>query len=133
MGVITELPEFKNDLDLAKYVRDFLVNQGVQSRFPNEGACAYRGADNTACAAGCLILDKHYSHHIEGYGCTNSEVCEAIEASIGKDYNPSLVSELQYIHDNYNPDEWEEALDGIIEWKFTADGNYAISGGHVSI
>lgn len=69
----------------------------------DEGDCRYRvEVDDRVlmCAVGCLIADEHYSENFEGKSlCDHIEVCEAVEASIGKVRSWRLLGDLQYAHD----------------------------------
>lgn len=98
--------------------------------------CKYRGDDGLKCAAGCLIPDELYKPEMEGMAAypgpkSNPErmlVRETLEALW---HDPSLVSALQYVHDQWDVSCWEEELEAIAEEhnviytppKETADAN----------
>lgn len=64
--------------------------------------CAYRTPSGLKCAAGCLILDKHYSKEFEARTVSDREIQEALIKS-DVDMNDlkiaGLVAELQNTHD----------------------------------
>jgi hypothetical protein len=84
-------------------VSNHLVTQGKQSTKLIAGIpvpiCAYRGADGTSCAAGCLIPDEIYSEDMENESVTfmisNRENLPEFFAT-----ENHILSELQLIHDN---------------------------------
>ena len=57
--------KFANAVALSERIRDHLTKQRKVSIVEGLG-CAYRGADGTMCAVGCLIKDEHYSTVVEG-------------------------------------------------------------------
>lgn len=100
-------------------VRDHLLKQGVRSFKENNepgdvaSGCLYRGPNNTACAAGCLIADPHYSVGLEGWPVLNGVVEEALVLSIGSDAQLYIkeIRALQQIHDDKEPDVWQHELE----------------------
>lgn len=53
----------KNIREVSEHVRDHLTQQMARSVFNNFRSCAYRGANGTMCAIGCLINDDVYAAH----------------------------------------------------------------------
>jgi hypothetical protein len=94
-----------------------LLTQMKQSR-TELGSCAYRGADNTMCAVGCLIEDKHYKRTIEFKGARDTNVQEILvksgilEAVDVDNYSlkTELLARLQVVHDSNQPSAWKELL-----------------------
>lgn len=86
-----------------------LITQGKQSiTYYKQGGvtrstCAYRGANGTSCAVGCLILDEHYDKSIEGYNVLENNVKEVLDKSgVPTDDNTiKFLLDLQKIHDSY--------------------------------
>ena len=101
-------------------VAKHLLTQGRKAM--DDGLCAYRThAGDAMCAVGCLINDKHYHEGIESHSVLETSVRRVVLAS-----NPSLrsskgldtfidgmetmLSKLQRIHDDYDPEHWPESL-----------------------
>jgi hypothetical protein len=81
------------------------------------------------CAVGCLIDDRFYSEEFENSSPNDPRVKEAIENSITNwNYNISLLSELQNIHDEYEPDQWSLKLE-YLESYFGGENNEYIQAG----
>ncbi len=87
------------------------------------GSCKYRGTgDNEGlkCAIGALIPDSIYSPIIEGMlisdligGCGNLDkdaVGAAFRNLLSPDVTANFLNDLQQVHDNCRPPEWEEKL-----------------------
>ena len=84
--------------------------------------CVYRGEDGRKCAIGVLIPDELYTKDIEGSDILAYRTLVLTEplrkAGILPDNldgkarctRVSLLKELQVIHDNYEPYEWEAEL-----------------------
>jgi hypothetical protein len=76
---------------------------------PHDGVtrfgCVYRGANGCKCAVGCLIPDDKYSPDLEGHGVATTTIREVLGDYL--EHGNMLVS-LQRIHDNYQPNMWEE-------------------------
>jgi len=90
------------------------------AKYPD--TCAYRGANGTRCAVGCLIRNKYYSPTFEGLGSINPSVREALRKSFGftnqpKETLPSdvavLLCALQGLHDVDHPRNWRKGLTRI--------------------
>lgn len=70
---------------------------------------------NAKCAVGCLISDDFYSQDFEGRTIERScHVWDAVKLSnpLWKmtDASHAMLKELQAVHDNNNPDDWEYRL-----------------------
>ena len=102
-------------------VRDHLLKQKVRAH--DGSSCVYRGPDNTACAAGCLIRDDLYDPifegHSVGYGWEGLDdaITESLNLKLGDNITPEnkdlllkAVGDLQVIHDRGGPDTWNEQL-----------------------
>lgn len=96
-----------------------LLTQGKKSQKENESAdlnsgiiavlsCAYKGANNTACAAGCFIGDSEYDPSFEG-AHWNWLVSEKKVPS----NHESLIRCLQIIHDHSDVSEWPKKLENL--------------------
>ena len=75
--------------------------------------CAYRGENNTMCAAGCLIRDEFYSPKLENLVADTILVSGALIKSGVDMHDPdisALVSRLQNIHDDIKVEDWPEYL-----------------------
>lgn len=98
-------------------VKAHLLKQGRKALQGNR--CAYRGDENTACAAGCLIRDDLYQPTMEGLSAAGDRgVWNAIAESIGlphdgNDKTGRLISSLQSMHDTREPEQWPLALSQI--------------------
>lgn len=78
--------------------------------------CAYRGFNDTKCAAGVFIPDEAYSPNMEG--CAIDSVlrkhCNAPWAQALVPY-VWLLRALQEIHDNIDPSCWEDSFRTLTE------------------
>lgn len=86
------------------------------------GHCRYRTKEDERCFIGALIKDKAYTAELEGRSPSGEWVHTALAKSgIEYDIIPGLsrtsdeafLGELQHIHDNYEPEEWEANLKKI--------------------
>lgn len=91
--------------------KNHLLTQNKKAlRLLNSGdtRCAYRSPDGLKCAAGCFIADDEYVSNMEGmlwgtlvgyleYGFAHFE----------------LIADLQSIHDQCDPLQWVESLQGV--------------------
>ena len=93
-------------------VRDHLLTQGVRSMSRRQYKCAYRGDNGLKCAAGCLILDEHYSAEIENCVINQHGALKALKSSVPgiTDAQIRMVRMLQTIHDFYHPSDWPRKL-----------------------
>lgn len=78
----------------------------------SRGGCRYRD-DELKCAAGCLILDEHYTAGLERKSAFHIEVVKALSASGVPESAMRLISELQDCHDNIEVEDWEDSLRAI--------------------
>ena len=74
--------------------------------------CAYRGADNTSCAVGCLIPDEYYDDKYEGHNV--GQLVERGYLEFDSDTASSeellgLLRKLQGVHDGSH-EKWESNL-----------------------
>jgi hypothetical protein len=95
---------------VTRIVTKHLLKQNKRSVLPDR--CAYRGADGTKCAVGCLIPDTAYRKSFEGHSVEHDGVKQALIA--GGINMHSLVCEtlyiLQRIHDMTLPEYWPKLL-----------------------
>jgi hypothetical protein len=78
-----------------------LITQGKQAM--DEGSCAYRGANDTSCAVGCLIPDDLYLSSMENRTFTQLvRNYPRLEEVFSPESYP-LLRELQSLHDNTDP------------------------------
>ena len=91
-------------------VTEHLLEQNAKSMAP-EGRCMYHGPDGKKCALGIFMTAEEAS---------NYELLEWSDLIYGKgspkfpstdDTADSLLISLQNIHDGFNPEEWEKALE----------------------
>lgn len=95
-----------------------LLTQGKKAIYEAEDgpACAYRGADGTKCAIGCLIPDSFYLPVFEGnapgldkYASTVGKML-AVAAGAESQEDVNLLRELQHVHDTEDPELWPGRL-----------------------
>lgn len=72
---------------------------------PDRTYCVYKGPNNLACAAGCLIANDEY----------NAEFEENSWSTLTQDYNVPdthqiLISRLQVLHDQTDVQQWPQQL-----------------------
>lgn len=101
-----ELPE--TEQEVFDIIKSHLLRQ--KQRSWDKGDCKYRHGD-LRCAAGVLIPDECYHISFENlvWGGLVRE----------KDFPKQhcfLISRLQYIHDRYDIDEWEEQLRAVASY-----------------
>ena len=126
------LVNLETDYDVFNYVKQHLLNQNEKSVDPWSLSCYYRAQKEDGkvlmCAVGCLIDDNYYSDEFENSSPGDLRVKRAIESSITNwNYNVSLLSELQNIHDEYEPDNWSLKLE-YLESYFNEDNEYIQAG-----
>jgi len=127
------LVNLETDYDVFNYVKQHLLNQNEKSVDPWSLSCYYRAQKEDGkvlmCAVGCLIDDNYYSDEFENSSPGDLRVKRAIESSITNwNYNVSLLSELQNIHDEYEPDQWSLKLE-YLESYFGGVNNEYIQAG----
>lgn len=98
-----------------------LRQQGCKSLSETEyPLCAYRGANNTKCAAGCLIPDEEYLSRFEGKNF--QYILRIVEGLDKKENFPvirsltdhlTLIDCLQRMHDTVEVSFWETRLVSI--------------------
>lgn len=111
-----------NEHEIYYTVRAHLLRQNEQAR-DEDGRCAYRGKNGTACAVGCLIKDEFYYPSMEGtniisYHITGALTKSGIEMT---DSTSRLLAALQGIHDGSRPNEWLHHLNILEEQWFKND------------
>ena len=122
----------QTDYDVFNYVKEHLLKQNEKSLDPWSLSCYYRAqkenGDVLMCAVGCLMDDNYYSDEFENSSPSDIRVRAVIEKSIPNwAYNVSLLSELQNIHDEYDPDNWSLRLE-YLESYFNEDEEYIQAG-----
>lgn len=73
--------------------------------------CAYRNAEGMKCAVGCLIDDSDYKPEMEGKGITGLLEFFSLKSVETIREHKSMLIDLQHIHDEYDPSEWEARLE----------------------
>lgn len=95
-----------------------LLTQNARSVM--EGAwrskCAYRSDDGLKCAAGCLIDDAEYKPVMDGLS-EGSAWENMVSEGLAPDVHVDLISDLQDIHDGYEPGAWFDELAMLAESK----------------
>lgn len=86
------------------YVVHHLLTQNQKSILRSND-CRYRGENNLKCAAGCLIDDDEYKPEFETITWFNLSVKGCFPTE-----HRELIQDLQYIHDFYNVENWENKL-----------------------
>ena len=91
-------------------VKTHLLAQGETAN--DNTMCVYHSQSGLKCAVGCLITEDAYREAFEGRAVADEPVRRALEASgINTDNNTiSMLTNLQSIHDDKAPDEWEDLL-----------------------
>jgi hypothetical protein len=116
--------------ELKKYfnkVKRHLLKQNQRAQIP-DGGCRYKTADGLKCAVGCLIKSSAYDFKIEGLSLRGLRVVRGrwsseFQNSVAKVLNNSgipafqemkyLLNNLQYIHDETDPQYWSEELEKL--------------------
>ncbi len=75
-------------------------------------ACAYRAADGTKCAIGCLIPDRLYSGRLEGTSVTTWGLKSRLAKYFGfhDSVKRELCDDLQFVHDVDDVAAWRVKL-----------------------
>jgi hypothetical protein len=93
--------------------------------------CAYRGADGTKCAVGCLIPDEKYDPLIEGtsirvmfsmVGSFKRKSLLLSQALAGFLEHQDLLNALQHVHDDSTPEYWDIYLRQVAQ-RFGLDSS----------
>ena len=85
-----------------------------------EGMCQYQ-LGRLSCAIGCLIPKNDYLPAFEG------EIIEKKTTNIGqylrrRGFNLQLLTDLQYVHDDYTPGQWRDELKTLArKYKLSPD------------
>lgn len=88
------------------HVATHLLAQNALSRLET-GKCAYRGVDGRMCAVGCLIADEEYRSDFE------YESWATLSHRLNVTAHDRMLRDLQFIHDQHNPDQWAYQLRGL--------------------
>lgn len=87
----------------------FAVNHEHEMPF-----CAYRGADGNACFVGCLLTDDEAEPidelTVEGAGGSVRDAQKKDLLPRRLEPQVELLAQLQPIHDDFRPDQWEVEL-----------------------
>lgn len=114
--------EFESANEIFDRVKDHLLTQGVRSSRPmiadngyRHTMCTYRGPEGRSCAIGCLIPDEAYDETIEGLSATSIDFKKAIKFATKEpaDFLYSMLDDLQWVHDECDPVEWEATLTDV--------------------
>lgn len=107
------MAEYLTKQEIFDKVKKHLLEQGEHAMEDLE--CRYRTAGGLKCAVGCLIPDKIYNPSIEGL------MVEDLDPKYLPEVDPldagsfGLLEDLQYVHDEYPTDIWEEELEEVRE------------------
>lgn len=90
-----------------------LLKQGKRS-MSGPRTCLYRGPDGMKCAVGCLIPDDLYRSSLEGIAVVDI-LSDEVTTEVGRlmkslGHDLTLCGELQWLHDQIEPDLWEGHL-----------------------
>lgn len=115
---------------IVERVRKHLLRQ--KARASSGGTCVYRAPDGKRCAVGALIKDEVYCKEMEGAGVSSLMhaifdgkglhgdfvLAQVLVETLGvqavaNEEVLELLDNLQSIHDNKGPDEWESSLDRL--------------------
>jgi hypothetical protein len=91
-------------------VAKHLLKQGKRSK-NEEGDCRYRSPDGTRCAVGCLIPTNLYHGKLEGVSA--EALPNALLRQMGVHLNKLLLSRLQSVHDDIEPEYWRDSLGNV--------------------
>jgi hypothetical protein len=94
-----------------------LLNQGERS-VASSGNCLYRSPDGRRCAVGAIIPDELYSPVMENSVVQANCVWSVIKPLFASPTDAKyLLEELQAVHDDIPPHDWEEMLRGMAQDK----------------
>ncbi len=82
-----------------------LLTQNKRSFDADIDYCMYRSKEGLKCAAGCFISDEEYNPEFERTNITAALMNYNFDMT-----HQHLIQELQKIHDNFEPEEWEAQL-----------------------
>lgn len=91
------------------YVTSRLLRQGRRSE-SGLGMCQYRGPGGLKCAAGWLISDEFYHPCMEGKSWLG-----LVERFNVIDEHSQLIAELQFVHDESEPEDWVEDFNKVAQ------------------
>jgi len=119
MITLATLPK-ATEQEVFDQVINHLRKQGGRSTFDEDEfvdtgeleykGCAYRGSEGRKCAAGCLIGDDEYSVELEGQNWEYLSLKDIVPRT-----KMSLITELQYLHDNVSQESWNTRARDIAE------------------
>ena len=91
-------------------IRTHLLTQGTRCTGEN-GMCLYLDpTTGNRCAVGCLIDPSHYSPTLEDQTACDPQVQRAVDASLGFSPHSEMLSDLQSLHDDTDPSDWDYEL-----------------------
>ena|ERR1700679_229238 len=79
--------------------------------------CMYRTQSGLKCAAGCLIRDEEYAPWMERRLFDTILMNERTPKSLVDrlEDNGNVIMRMQRVHDDYQPDQWEEQFQKVAE------------------
>ncbi len=87
-----------------------LLTQNKKAMNGSEDTCAYRGIENTCCAAGCLIADNEYKKSFE-----DKRWDALVERGEVPSMHAQLIDRLQSLHDGGLVEHWKNLLIGLAD------------------
>lgn len=88
------------------HIAEHLLTQ--REKCTDNNVCVYSNFKGLKCAAGCLISNDEYNLKFEGYSWVALVQNNAVPST-----HTYLIRELQYMHDEYDPEEWIDSLSEI--------------------
>jgi len=126
-------------------VAKHLLTQNKKARLEDEDTCAYRGAEGTKCAVGCLITDEAYDYLMEGEALVGvivrdgswtalsilpesrgHRLANALNASGVPTEAAGLLQCLQDVHDATTPNFWRGQLVDLARRYGLTFGDYGV-------
>ena len=105
------------DEGVFEFVKQHLLNQGQKSI--SSTSCFYKQSNGLSCAIGCLIENNFYNDDLEFKNGDDPIVIDAVRKSIPNwVVNVTMLTDLQNVHDEYGPDEWEYELEYLEKVTF---------------
>lgn len=114
-----------SDEGVFEFVKQHLIHQGQKSvrhkvssqhelYFGIHNNCCYRGVENLKCAIGCLVENDFYDPNMEQKDISNDFVRVIVKQSL-PNWKPNwdMLQDLQELHDEYYPEEWEWKLEEL--------------------
>lgn len=112
-----------NAQEIFDKVARHLLTQNRPARDVYSDNCRYRTENGLKCAVGCLIPDDKYTPEIENVGIswllvptTSEEIIRKrrtlreLLSDLGLLDHCDLLTRLQEIHDDFDPEEWADEL-----------------------